>query len=164
MIHTVPHGPTSGFNLIPLDFHSWGFLVYHSYYVTKATKTCLPDCRTVIKVTYICFPSQLSILFFIFSVLCPPLSVKLVLPTLDSESVWTEDPILQSIWPTLNIAWLIMAVLGLICNFRHNITILGHSQCLWHVMTFHDNSQKLINEFMTTYENCEHSWRFLKIH
>ena len=26
-------------SLLPLDFHSWGFLVYHNYYATKATIT-----------------------------------------------------------------------------------------------------------------------------
>ena len=36
----VPYWPTSGFqcNLPPLDFHSWGIPMYHSYYARKALK------------------------------------------------------------------------------------------------------------------------------
>ena len=40
MVYMVPYGPTLGFplNLLPLDFHSRGIMVYHSYYAGKATK------------------------------------------------------------------------------------------------------------------------------
>ena len=37
----VPYGTTLGFplNLLPLDFHSWGILVYHDLYEIKATQS-----------------------------------------------------------------------------------------------------------------------------
>ena len=52
----VRYGPTLGFpiNLLPLNFHSRGILVYHSYYTGKATNFFLEIKCIIFKHLYIC--------------------------------------------------------------------------------------------------------------